>query len=97
MGEAESVFGDGYRYHILSCDAEDLLMDIEFLPYENISKDEEAEISEILSVLNVPEEKRPAELTYYYTDKSGDGPTADKLYLLLDAANQYLYVVESFY
>lgn len=97
MDEKANIFGDGCRYHILECDIKNISADISFKPYAEISSKNASEITDILDLLEIPNEKRPKSIDLYYNAVSGKGTASDKLYLLEDSNNQILYVIESFY
>lgn len=97
VNEDDSVFGDGCRYHILECNVDKDSADMNLKPYVEISSHELSEITDILDSLEVPDDKRPKSIDLYYKTTSGEGPTSDKLYLLVDSENENLYVIESFY
>ena len=95
--EKANIFGDGCRYHILGCDIKNVSTAISFKPYAEISSENASEITDILDSLGVPNEKRPKSVDLYYNAVSGKGAASDELYLLADADEHILYVIESFY
>lgn len=92
-----SIFGDGYRYHVLICKRDNIDSDISFRSYDDISGQTEKEIKEIMDTLNIPVENRPSGANLSYYVKGENDEAADKLYLLLDEARGKLYIIESLY
>lgn len=92
---AVSEAGDGYRYHIMNCSYESISKGIDFKDFNLISSEEENDINDIITNLCVPDNKKPKQIDYYYfTTRSYD--ELEKVYLLMDVANDNLYLIESF-
>lgn len=92
--ESHSVFGDGFRYRVLSYDEP---IDISgMLPAHifDMSEEDEKKIAEIVETLGVPKEHLPQDIGFiYYQYAEG----TDQLFMLITSDATKVYVIESFY
>ena len=95
--EDQNALGDGYRYHVLKYTQNELAHNNVFKEIENLTDDEKKYIDEIIRTLSVPEEERPCNITYYYSNVRGAGATADKIYILMNPEQKKIYAIESFF
>lgn len=89
--EGENIFGDGYRYHVLSYN--EVLSEIQWKTEALNMERGSPSVKDILEGLNVPDNERPASVDKYYMKKKND---MDVVYLLMNEEDRKIYICESF-
>lgn len=89
--EGESIFGDGYRYHVLSYN--EALSEIQWKTEALNMERGSPSVNDILEGLNVPANERPASVDKFYMKKKND---MEVVYLLMNEEDRKIYICESF-
>lgn len=89
LDQGPNVFGDGDRFHALSCN-ENALDDLDDLPWTDAAEDDVAAAKEIMDNLQVPESERPDLEHGQWKVVAAEKNTWDKLYMFYDGEKLYI-------